>query len=457
MSDFDPLSFDEALSRAAEPRIDPLWLDRSIARSAAWWDNFLAGLREPDGIAEVSLGVDPNVSGLKIFTALGNQLSEDPPFVPFRRWVYRLADQRINEETLRLVAARYRIETHQAPGSEVGQKSLAELWQRALSRPAERDAFIDSYLRAVRPLAESVAHLWERKAELAQRMGGVDLAALVDRHVSLANEAETWLAETADLAELSGTRPFAGWLSTALGTPAGENWPRHLSVRSLAEFFREGQLLDDVRLPRLELPTPVGPSSFLRGFESFGRAHALALAPRDQPFVVARDPYGLQEQVAGAMFACLPGQRTFATRHLDVDRNRWIDFRRSMARVVLWQSRARAVSLLLREAALSGRSALRETFEGLLPNALGTTLPKEAAGTLFAPRDDSGQRLAALWLAAFTQARYVKAHDEDWFRNPRAEEEWRSDVSRPPAFEISPSELTQGRALLLAWLQDNLD
>src|SRR5690606_10796759 len=82
-------------------------------------------------------------------------------------------------------------------------------------------------------------------------------------------------------------------------------FPTHLSPPTLGDWFRETRLLEAVRLRPFGWPKPLAASSFGVALDRFGSAWQRALAPRDQPFVVACDPLGLNESTTGWLFAGL--------------------------------------------------------------------------------------------------------------------------------------------------------
>jgi hypothetical protein len=72
-------------------------------------------------------------------------------------------------------------------------------------------------------------------------------------------------------------------------------------------------------------------------------------------------------------------------------------------------------------------------------------------------RADEGQRLSGLLLAASWHRRLLEAHDEDWFRNPRAIEEIRAEAEEVPEASVSPERLAKGARELSGWLAERLE
>jgi hypothetical protein len=98
----------------------------------------------------------------------------------------------------------------------------------------------------------------------------------------------------------------------------------------------------------------------------------------------------------------------------------------------------------------------RETFEARVAEAFHLNVPPFAAGTLWTPRADTEQRFAGLLLAARDALRLRDAHDEDWYRNPRASEELRDDARRSPEPTTTDDALARGAEALWAEIGDAL-
>jgi hypothetical protein len=274
-------------------------------------------------------------------------------------------------------------------------------------------------------------------------MGAGDADEIDSAGTDVASAAERWVARTADaFAEVSSSE--ATFFDAALASGARDGWPRHIAPRTIADFFRETDLLRDLDLETGALPKPYGASSYLRALARVGEAWTDATAPADQPFVVAHDPYGQRRRTMGALFATIPLERTFLRRTLGVDPSRIEEHRRILFGAVLIESRAAALRVLLRRAALAGRRAFRETFEARVADVLGMSLPPHAAGALWAPSADEDQRFTGQLLAATEVRRLREAHDEDWYRNPRACEELRDEASRSPETTTTKEALEQG-------------
>ena len=172
-----------------------------------------------------------------------------------------------------------------------------------------------------------------------------------------------------------------------------------------------------------------------------GSAWFEALAPADQPFVIAHDPYGLGRHETRALFAGLPRNLRFARRHLDISTHATSDLLRGLGRIWLIDLALAAFRVRLRRHALTSERAFREAFSELAHADLGLSLPKAAAGALFALGVEDEQALAGELLAVERADALVEAHDEDWFRNPRAIEQLRFEARLPPRSTVAPERL----------------
>ena len=91
-----------------------------------------------------------------------------------------------------------------------------------------------------------------------------------------------------------------------------------------------------------------------------------------------------------------------------------------------------------RKHALTSERAFREAFAELTESDLGLSLPENIAGALFTLGIEDEQALLGR-LTAWTRAeQLIEAHDEDWFRNPRAIDQLRAEAQLPPTVAADP-------------------
>ena len=435
--------------------VDPLELDRELRRTAARWHRWARSLRRGDGL-EHDPFASTRVAGLTAFQAVGELDASDPLRQPLRRWIYRLAEQRINRVALVAVAYERRVATHSITKPEDIRATVGELVVRALSDASRRDAWLVAAGAACTALSTRAAHLWGRRQELARRMGldSPDSIELPEPEVTAL--AERWLDESSDAAAAELSLELPDWIDVALGRGAEEGWPARITLRALAGMLDETDLLRSVDLDVGPLPATIAPASFLRGLARLGAAWVDATAPGDQPFVIAHDPYGLRRRTMGALLAGLPMNPQFARRRLDVPNARLNDFRRSMARTLLAATRLAALRVVLRPAALAGETAFRRAFEEHTGRVFGQPLSPTSAGSLVRLEVDDAQRFVGVALATQRSRELTEEHDDDWFRNPRAADELRADAARSPVASSDAATVDAGLGALMRHLTETL-
>jgi hypothetical protein len=112
-----------------------------------------------------------------------------------------------------------------------------------------------------------------------------------------------------------------------------------------------------------------------------------------------------------------------------------------------------AFRVRLRQPALTSERAFRESFSELAHSDLALSLPETAAGALFPLGVEDEQALLGRLLAAARAEALVEAHDEDWFRNPRAIEQLRAEARLPPRGEADPEQVARALAVTQRRLQ----
>ncbi len=479
MEDLEPL----ALSRAL----------RDAARAAREWRR---GLR--DG---ASLGRDPFAAHRPLLGQSSYQrvegLPAGDPLRPYLlRWVHRLADDRINAGVEAELARLWAVERHPLDAPRRGEFTRRELLRAALTarRDEERDAWLEALFERAGPLRETQVRLFERRAEVARRLGLSPTAALgslslarpapksvasdptpgraseecaahregaqaalrgaqplLGEGSATAGLAERWLVETRELASLPAS--VGEHLARGLALDAPDRFPARLDAAWLARPFGDTPLFRGLAPELGRLPAPLAPASFVRASARLGAGWASAAGPTDQPFVVAEDPYGLPRRSAGALFAGLWLSPAFLTRALGLGRAQQREFLRVISGSLLLATRVAALRVLLAQAALAGARAARDAFERFTPEVAGQ-VPAAAEGALWRPPLDAEARFLGLLVAAHREAELREEHDEDWFRNPRAAEALRDEARGQGALrarearELSQAELTRGSASL---------
>jgi hypothetical protein len=418
----------------------PFELDRELSRAFEAWRAWRLRLKLEPRPEDQPLERYHESTTRRLFTSLGELVESDPLREPLRRWVYRLTEQRVNHAAITELArarysARYPVRT---PFS--GERSASDMFARALSEPGRREPWLEAFMAQAPALSSPAVTLWQRRGEVARRMGVASprvIEGATDDAVKIAERAMFGVRER--LAELRlGTA--LGWLEAALGEDVSADWPGRLSGPRLLDYFRDGDLFRGLDLRARSLPQAVGAASFLRGLARLGGAWFEAQAPRDQPFVIAREPYRLEEHTAAYLFGLLPQNPAFLQRKLDVGRDALTDVSRRLAQLAALELAQLALKVRLRHAAHESEAALREGFQEWSELELGLRLPRAAAGVWFRLRSEDEQRLLGFLVAHARAERLTEAHDEDWFRNPRALEQLRAEARLPPRHRMEQGE-----------------
>jgi len=457
MSDIDPLQMDERLGAAQRGLPDPVSLSRQIAKANASYQRWQDQLRQDPDCEDNPLQPYRTVAGRTLFRDL-DQLGEQDPLRDYlKRWVFCLAERRVNSK---LTRASYleRYQRKLTVETEPSSLTLAEMLLHALRKPAMAASVLNDYLKQCGPYGTQIGLLWERRAELARRWGlpsyervlaGSDDAAPVEA-------ARAWLDRTQDMFFEHRQSSLDRLIDSALARDAKLDWPSHLSWRTLAGFFAGTQLLSSLKLRSKRLPERVAPASFMRALARMGEEWSQALAPSDQFFVVAHDPYRLQTHAYAALFAMLLHNPSFLKHTLGMQPHQLAQTRRALFRTLLIESRVRALKVVVANGGLHGRAALQETFLNELDHRLGVRLPEHTAGALFVPDNESERGFAGLLLASSQVDALFQSHNEDWFRNPRAIDQLRSEASLPPRLMVDAASCERGATSLYAKLASAL-
>lgn len=434
---------------------DPLSIDRLLSSIARSLRSFRTALREGRGDDHAF-----ELTGRKASRELIETLADaahDPLAPPLLRAAHRLHEAHVLAELEHQHSAAVRLERHAVDEPDRGRFTLATLRASALADTTGRRA---GFLRVLADRASHASDLVLRRAERHAELRA-SLARFVPDDIDLPGRdvleaAPATLAGTADAFRALGPRTLAEVIELGLGRDSRASWPARLTARSIADFFTEAAWLAHLTPEPFAVPPALGASSFLRALFGFGVSLRAALAASTQPFVLARDPYGLERATLGSLFALLPTKESFARRHLGVALTGLGDHRRSLARVLLVELRASALRVALRAPALSGGSTLLRAYPELGGEALGVELHPSLLGVIFTPRPGDAQRFAGLLIAAAWDYRLTEAHDEDWFRNPRAVEELREAARAPATIVAEKEELERGAGLLCTWLTSAL-
>ncbi len=434
---------------------DPLGVDRRLRDAARSWRSFHAALREGRGVDHAFEHRGRFVS-LELLSELADARGE-PLGEALLRWALAIHEAHALLDAERAHAQAVRVERHALDAPERGEFTLRELLGHALANlKGQRHAFLDVVVERAARATDRAVRWAERRVEVREQvsstLGGLPLDEADLPGKESVDAARRWLEQTNDAWGSLGVSTLEQVLEVGLGRDSRAAWPALVSQRAMAELLREGRWAEHV-VAGAAAPLPaLGAASFLRGLWRFGATLSTSLAGGRGPFVLAEDPYGLARATFGALFAGLPGSESFARRELGVSSAASIDHRRTLARVLLIASREAALRVLLRAPALAGRKQLEQSYPELTHAVLGVELPKAAFGVLFTPRPGDAQRFAGILLAVELDAHLIEAHDDDWYRNPRAVEELRETARLPANVVAPPKALEHGAKRLLELL-----
>jgi hypothetical protein len=431
--------------------LSPFELDRELARVVP---RARAAYRALRSGREVTLTVPEVLKDAETLDRLASDKS-DPIAAPLVRHLYWLELMRHGLPREGERVRRYRAERHALDKPLSGHFTWRELLGHALRDAARRPALVEVLCERGDALRDAGSRLFELRAERPS-FGGRGRAELELPHPEIAEHARRFLDDSADAYGSLAHGDLASVLEQGLARPAADGWPRQLSLRSLNDLLGSPDWLSGLRPELGELPAPLSAASFVRGLLRLGAAWNDALAPAQQPFALAHDAFGLARSTHGALFASVALTPSFLKRQLGLGKERAVGHARALAQSALIFVRLLALRVLLDEPALAGPGALREAFSEHGAKTFGFEPPPEAAGLFCRPRLGDAQRLAGVFLAAARAEQLATEHDEDWFRNPRAIEQMRSETRSVPDTTCTTESLEAGARSLKQALVERL-
>ncbi len=445
------------------PELDPFRLSAELEKAASRLAAFKRGLStgsaqsHPFGVSEFP--------GLSTYRQVSRLHLSDPLREPLLRAIVRLTDERVNIPWAVQDAQLEFVEKHviHQPSEEL--VTLAEIRRRAfMGKEWERGPYFKTLgLLESRLSAHRVGRL-ARSLEVSARLG-VDLSAFYNPVASSDEEGESKkighfaqriLQKTQDQAENFIQPGWSAFVDAAVAREAGEGWPARLAPDSLRQLLSAKELFRGVVIDPGELPLRHFPMSFPRAAAQVGQALSRALAPRDLPAVVSHDLEDLRGHQIGQLFLLWTMSAPFLRRKLGLSRTHVDSSVRALTCALLAHARLSAARLLLLEEAVLGSEALRAQFCELSISLVGEELPANSALARFRVRGDERARFAGLLSAldAFRELR--ETYNDDWFDNPRAQEDLRSRLMLPPFVRTEPSRLEAGMSELEGLLKNGL-
>src|SRR5690606_19547663 len=172
--------------------------------------------------------------------------------------------------------------------------------------------------------------------------------------------------------------------------------------------------------------------------------------------VMTCDVEDLRGHTIGQLFLLWTMSAPFLRRKLGLSRALTESSMRALTRALLAHVRLSAARLILLESAVQGSEALRARFCELSSVLVAEELSGNSALARFRVRADERARFAGL-LAAFEMFRELcETYNDDWFDNPRAQEDLRARLMLPPAICVEASRLETGMLVLDGWLKNCL-
>lgn len=434
---------------------DILRLDRDLRTTAQRWRAFQRGMKQADQAPLDPYEATRWVSSHETFAELSS-LPSDPVVAAARRWVYRLAEQRINQRVLVQLEYSYRNTPHVFDDPEHNRMTLHQIFERILSDDTRRASWVKTFAYAGADLSRYTSVLWERRREIAERMLEGPATSIEGCCLDLEEHAERWLATTDRIWESFSKPRYSDYVALTLGKKADAGWPARLTTATLLDWFRSSHLFSSLNLDPGTLPRALGASSFLRGIGRIGAAWVDATAPKHQPFVIAHDPYGLKRRTYEAFFGMLLATPTFLTQVLKVGQRPARGHRQILGLTLLAHSRVAAMRVLLRPLALQGPRVLGAKIENVCYDALGFPLKLENFGVFFPLQVDDAARFAGLLLGHQALLGTIETHSDDFYRNPRAIDQLRSEAQLSPETQTTPEALKQAAQQFERWLSEAL-
>jgi hypothetical protein len=401
--------------------VDPLRLDRDIARSARAERRWFRTLRADAGRAADDVWYEPlrYVTTRSTFTAVSSMSPTDPLRQPLRRWVHRLAMTRIAAEPILTAAKAWQEPTIRVEKPEAGLYSARIVVERVLAErePARAALWLEALAGAAPAILATEQRLREATDEISSRLGVTDASELATyEHDALKKECEHLLRRTDDLAS-AVLRPD-GALAPLLGKLVARDvpgvWPSRADARWLHDQFHATPLLEGLSLDLGPLKAPLGGSSFARALARFGAAYARAAVQDGGPFVGCSDASEAHPFRRGALFGSLVADPVFLRKQLQLSREAAAKSARALGGTLLAEVRLVAT----RTVTDFGRVSAREIAQAV-ESVLGVPIAPHLAGVLPRLSLRAHERALGSLLATDDVCALRSRYDEDWFKNPR--------------------------------------
>ncbi len=428
--------------------LDPLRLSRELEAVFERYRVFRRGLAHGPATVDPFLGKE--FPGKRHYHFVQDLPEVDPLRPALLRWLRFLIDARIHVPWESHEAHLLHRDLHYVKEPRDGRFSLFDMTTFALDgSQGAPSAWWQQRARFEKKLSDHRAQLFLRREEVAERLGVKDAAEFfnpLERGASPTELARGVLSITQDAVQSQWEGGFAPLVEAGLSRAATEGWPARLAPDTLRDLFGAGQLFRGVNLRLGALPPRLNPASFVRAAAHLGRALSEALSARDLPFVVAREPHDLPGLLWGELFALWSTSFAFLRTRLSQSPSQARDTLRVLRGARIVHARFLAARVLARESARSPGSA--EKWLEMTHVFCREELPPSSSLARFNVGVESPAHLAAHLAALRWEQELVEEYDEDWYENPRAQEELR-EVAREPALVRLPlARCEEGLALL---------
>ncbi len=307
------------------------------------------------------------------------------------------------------------------------------------AHPTIRGRAAEDLLLVASDVAEAAFRLIERRLECEARVGQ-DCRWLATPDVEPRRDASGSIAVRLATKLLDATEEHAAeqrrdtWedtLRASMVTESRQGWPVRPTARWLRSVLAGDEWLRGLRLTAPRVPSVVGAMSYARALGSLGMRILEAARRASIPLAMHQHPLGHRRHARRALFASIVGETAFASRVLGLSRPAARDHRRVFAGGLVASLRIDAVRVLTADALRSGTSHAREAFREWSHRVLGRDVPPVLLGVVPTLRPGDGAALTGALLASSQRRAAIDRHDEDWFRNPRAQAELRAEDEAP--------------------------
>lgn len=426
--------------------LDPFTLNRQLAAVSESYFAFSRNLRHGRVVLHPFGGRE--FPGRTHFQYVQDLPTADPLRRALLRWTHFLIDARIHVPWESHDADLLHRALHRVKEPREGQFSLHEMTMLAIDgRQGAPAHWWHKRARFETALSDHRREHFLRREEVAERLGVKSLATVfnpLQDGEDVEYLARAVLSETRDAAESLMEAGWTGFVEAALARCASEGWPARLAPDTLRYLLGDSQLFRGTNVQPGTMPSRLSPMSFVRAAVQLGRTTQRALSSDELPWVIATEPHDLPGKRFGELFGLWVTSGPFLRDRLGLSSAQVRESLRFLLPARLCHLRLLAVRTLVREAART--RALGEKWGNLTHLLCREELPPSAALARFNVPADSASDLVAHLSALVWEHTLMEDHDEDWYQNPRAQEELREIARLPAEWNVSAAACGNGLA-----------